>query len=51
MCQYYGINEKPKLDASSQRCNSALAMVYGAFNANGACMPTPGYVSPEVTLV
>ena len=28
--------------------NSALAMVYGAFNESVACMPPPCYMSPEV---
>ena len=37
-------NETPKLDAD----NSALAMVYGAFNASVARMPPPGYMSLEV---
>ena len=28
--------------------NSALAMVYGAFDASVARMPPPAYMSPEV---
>ena len=37
----------PKLDAKIDADNSALTMVYRAFDASVACMPPSAYMSPE----